>query len=73
MAVADVYDALVDNRVYRRGMIHTEACRIILDGRNTNFDGRVVDAFEAINEELAAEARKSVERALKNSGGKEND
>jgi putative two-component system response regulator len=59
MAVADVYDALVDNRVYRRGMPHAEARRIILDGKNTNFDGRVVDAFEAIHEELAEEARKS--------------
>jgi putative two-component system response regulator len=58
MAVADVYDALVDDRVYRRGMPHTEACRIILDGRNTNFDGRVVDAFENIHEKLAEVACK---------------
>jgi putative two-component system response regulator len=72
MAVADVYDALVDNRVYRRGMPHAEARRIILDGRNTNFDGRVVDAFEAIHEDLAEEARKSAGRA-QNSGGKKDD
>jgi putative two-component system response regulator len=53
MAVADVYDALVDDRVYRRGMPPTEACRIILDGKNTNFDGRVVEAFEDIHEKIA--------------------
>jgi putative two-component system response regulator len=73
MAVADVYDALVDDRVYRAGMKHTEARRIILDGKNTGFDGRVVDAFDAIHEELAEEAKKSAGRARKNSGGNEND
>jgi putative two-component system response regulator len=46
MAVADVYDALVDNRVYRRGMSHAEAFRIIMDARGTQFDPRVVDSFE---------------------------
>jgi HD-GYP domain-containing protein (c-di-GMP phosphodiesterase class II) len=39
-------------------MPHTEACRIILDGKNTNFDGRVVDAFENIHEKLAEVACK---------------
>jgi HD-GYP domain-containing protein (c-di-GMP phosphodiesterase class II) len=73
MAVADVYDALVDDRVYRRGMKHIEACRIIIDGKDKSFDGRVVDAFEGIHEELAAEAKKSAERARQNSGGKKND
>jgi putative two-component system response regulator len=73
MAVADVYDALVDDRVYRPGMKHIEARRIILDGKNTNFDGRVVDAFDAIHEELAAEAKKSIERAREKSGGMKND
>jgi putative two-component system response regulator len=58
MSVADVYDALVDDRVYRRGMSHVEACRIIIDGKGKNFDERVVDAFEAIHEELAATAKK---------------
>jgi putative two-component system response regulator len=57
MAVADVYDALVDNRVYRRGMSHAEACGIILEGRGKNFDPRVVDAFEAVNTDLARVAK----------------
>ncbi|MFP3089171.1 response regulator [Treponema sp. TIM-1] len=52
MAVADVYDALVADRVYRRGMNHLEAYRIIIEGKNKNFDGRVIDAFEAIHENL---------------------
>jgi putative two-component system response regulator len=58
MSVADVYDALVDDRVYRRGMSHAEACRIILDGKGTNFDERIINAFEVIHEELAATAKK---------------
>lgn len=57
MAVADVYDALVDDRVYRRGMSHLEACGIIREGRDKNFDGRIVDAFNDINEELHMAAR----------------
>jgi putative two-component system response regulator len=69
MAVADVYDALVDDRVYRKGMKHIEACRIIIDGKNKNFDGRVVDAFESLHDELAAEAQKSAGRARQNPGG----
>ncbi|MDR3255354.1 MAG: response regulator [Synergistaceae bacterium] len=46
MAVADVYDALVDNRIYRKGMSHIEACRIIIDGRGTQFDPRVIEIFQ---------------------------
>jgi putative two-component system response regulator len=56
MAVADVYDALVADRVYRQGMKHTEAYRIIIDGKDTNFDGRVVEIFEDIHEKLAEAA-----------------
>jgi putative two-component system response regulator len=59
MAVADVYDALVANRVYRPGMSHTEACRIILDGKDKNFDGRIVEAFDDISDKLAEAANKT--------------
>jgi putative two-component system response regulator len=52
MAVADVYDALVADRVYRRGMNPTEAHRIIIDGRDKNFDGKIIDAFEDVYENL---------------------
>jgi putative two-component system response regulator len=56
MAVADVYDALIDDRVYRRGMSHPEACGIILEGKGKNFDPRVVDAFSALSQEFARES-----------------
>jgi putative two-component system response regulator len=54
MAVADVYDALVDDRVYRKGMSHAEAFRIIMDGRGVQFDPFVVDSFKERHMEFAA-------------------
>jgi putative two-component system response regulator len=57
MAVADVYDALLDDRVYRKGMSHDEAAEIILDGRGSQFDPRIVDSFESCRSEFAAIAK----------------
>ncbi|MBF0392377.1 MAG: two-component system response regulator [Alphaproteobacteria bacterium] len=45
MAVADVYDALVSPRVYKKPMSHEEAMSIIVGGRGTHFDPDVIDAF----------------------------
>ena len=50
MAVADVYDALVSKRVYKRAMSHEEARVIILEGKGIHFDPDIVDAFIAIEE-----------------------
>jgi len=47
MALADVYDALLSKRVYKPAFTHQEATEIILKGRGTHFDPRVVAAFEA--------------------------
>jgi putative two-component system response regulator len=58
MAVADVYDALVADRVYRSGMKHIEAYRIIMDGKNSSFDPIILDAFEEVHEILATAAHK---------------
>lgn len=48
MAVADVYDALISKRVYKAPMAHQEAVRLILQGRGSQFDPVVVDAFVAL-------------------------
>jgi putative two-component system response regulator len=64
MAVADVYDALVDDRVYRRGMSHAEAFRIIMDARGTQFDPRVADSFEACHLQFP-----NVKKTILNGGG----
>jgi putative two-component system response regulator len=55
MAVADVYDALVENRVYRKAMSHLEAHKIIIEGRGAHFDPDIVDAFDSINKDIALE------------------
>lgn len=47
VAVADVYDALVSQRIYKPGLSHEDACRLIQEGAGTHFDPRVVNAFEA--------------------------
>ena len=47
MALADVYDALRSQRVYKEACPHEEARKIILEGRGTHFDPAVVDAFVA--------------------------
>lgn len=48
MAVVDVYDALVADRVYRKAMTHEEACAIISAGKGANFDPCIVAVFEEI-------------------------
>ena len=46
-AVADVYDALTTKRVYKPAFSHKKSKQIIIEGRGTQFDPRVVDAFLA--------------------------
>ncbi len=52
MAVADVYDALVSKRIYKPPFNHKAAIRIITDGRGTQFDPDVVDAFIALKDDF---------------------
>jgi putative two-component system response regulator len=54
MAVADVYDALISRRVYKEGMSHEKATKIIIEGRGQHFDPDMVDAFLALQEEFQA-------------------
>ena len=50
MALADVYDALISKRVYKRAMTHDEAKAIIIEGKGTHFDPEIVEAFLAVEE-----------------------
>ena len=52
MSVADVYDALTSKRVYKAAMPHLVACGIIRDGIGTQFDPKIVEAFELAHEEF---------------------
>jgi HD domain len=58
VAVADVFDALTSDRVYRAALPVDEALRILIDGRGTQFDSVVVDAFErGLDDILAIRSR----------------
>ncbi|MCG8614886.1 MAG: response regulator [Desulfobacterales bacterium] len=52
MALADVYDALISQRVYKLPMGHINAVSIIESGRGTHFDPDIVDAFMEIKDDF---------------------
>jgi len=52
VAVADAYDAITSDRIYRAGLSHDEAMRRIIQNRGTQFDPRIVDAFIACENQL---------------------
>ncbi|MER2545403.1 MAG: HD domain-containing phosphohydrolase, partial [Candidatus Accumulibacter phosphatis] len=52
MALADVFDALITQRVYKRAFSLEKALLIIHEGRATHFDPDVVNAFFARQEEF---------------------
>ncbi len=47
MSLADMYDALISERVYKSGWDHDKAVAEILSRRGTHFDPVVVEAFSA--------------------------
>jgi HD-GYP domain-containing protein (c-di-GMP phosphodiesterase class II) len=47
IAVADFYDALTSDRPYRAALSHETAVAALIQGRDSQFDGRVVEAFLA--------------------------
>jgi len=47
MAVADVFDAIISQRVYKPAMSFAEAREVIATGRGTHFDPDLTDAFLA--------------------------
>jgi putative nucleotidyltransferase with HDIG domain len=48
IAVADVYDALTSDRPYRKAMSPFEARDVILNGAETEFDPKVIGAFNTL-------------------------
>jgi len=57
MALADVYDALICKRVYKKAFTHEEAFAFICAGRGAHFDPDIVDAFSELQDEFDRIAR----------------
>ena len=49
MAIADVYDALVSDRPYKKAFKHDEAVEIIKKSSGKQFDPKIVDVFLDVN------------------------
>lgn len=52
VALADVYDALRQKRVYKSAFSHEKALGIILSEKGKHFDPRIVEAFKRIHREF---------------------
>ncbi len=63
MAVADVYDALTNQRVYKPAFPHHQAVDIIRDGSGTAFDPDIVEAFLQYEDEFYRIATEFKDRA----------
>jgi len=55
MALADVYDALVSDRPYKKAFSHEEAVKIITESRGSHFDPAIVDVFLEVSDVFAEE------------------
>ena len=62
VAVADAYEAMTHDRVYRPAIGHEAACRELQQGAGTQFDAEVVDAFMRV---LKAEKAPTLRSALR--------
>ena len=56
MAIADVYDALISERPYKKPLSHEQAVEIIKRESGTHFDPKIVDAFLNVADDFLAES-----------------
>ncbi len=73
MALADVYDALTCQRVYKPPFSHEKAMAIIREDAGRGFDPDVVSAFVAMNGEFARIAREFSDEASETTNGQEKE
>jgi len=64
MALADVYDALISERVYKPAFPHEAAKKIITTDSGTHFDPDVVEAFLAVEAQFVAIAVQYSDKAV---------
>ena len=55
MVIADVYDALVSERPYKKPFTHKEAVEIIKNESGTHFDPKIVEAFLNVADDFLVE------------------
>ncbi len=54
VALADVYDALTTDRVYKKAFTHEESLRMILNGECGQFNPMLMDTLRDLSEEIKA-------------------
>jgi len=54
MAIADVYDALVSERPYKKPFTHEDSVGIIVNGAGKHFDPLIASVFNEIKDRLKA-------------------
>jgi len=52
MAIADVYDALISVRSYKKSLTHEEACKIIEENSGIHFDPVLINVFKEVEAEF---------------------
>ena len=52
MAIADVYDALISERPYKKAFSHSEAIKIIEEGSGSHFDPALINIFKKVQGEF---------------------
>jgi putative two-component system response regulator len=53
MAIADVYDALVHERPYKKPFMHDEAVKIIMESSGMQFDPKIAEVFYKLRDKFA--------------------
>jgi len=59
MAIADVYDALISVRPYKKAYTHEDACKIIEESAETHFDPVLIEVFRRVKGEFARIVRET--------------
>jgi putative two-component system response regulator len=63
MAIADVYDALISLRPYKKPFTHEEAVNIIAEGKGSHFEPELVELFLLVADEFAKVANQINKKA----------
>ncbi|MCL1955359.1 MAG: response regulator [Spirochaetes bacterium] len=53
MAIADVYDALVSERPYKKPFLHDEAVKIIMESTGMQYDPKIAEVFFELKDKFA--------------------